>query len=203
MGGGGNTIPETPQEKAQGDIANKQYSDYQKRWSPVISFYKNRLDQGQGAQRGLLQGQGATDLQGRFGAAKTQLDTGLRSHGIETGSGKDLFANNTMSTDLASALGGNRSMANSSVDQYYTSGLQKIIGIGRGQRSSADSSLASLSGLSGSVAAENAEAAGQEASGLGQVAGLGAGAAAAYGLQPYGSQNPPASSQPINYGINT
>lgn len=187
---GNNEIPETPLQIEQAKIAKDQYADYQKRWSPVITYYKNRTDKGLGFKKQLAAGEANTDIQSKFGQAGDALSAGLRSRGVETGSGKDVAARAKLSSSKAAALGGGLALSQDAVDQQYENAIQSIVGIGRGERVQANQALGTVAGLSGEQAGANAQAAAQDAAGLGQALGVGLGGAAAYGLSPRGAKAP-------------
>lgn len=189
--GSGHTIPETPVEKAQADIAKQQYADYTKRWAPIITYYKNRTDQGLGGKKQLAAGEANTDIQGRFGQADEALSSNLKSRGIQSGSSKDVAARAKLSDSKSAALGGGLALSQDAVDQQYHNAIQNIVGIGRGERVQADQAMSTLAGLSGEQAQANAQAAAQDAAGLGEALGVGLGGAAAYGLTPRAKKGPP------------
>lgn len=186
------TVPETPVEKAQADVAKQQWTDYQKRWSPVITYYKNRNDQGLGNKKEMAAGEANTDIQAGFGKAGDALGAALRGRGVTTGSGKDIAARSKLNDSKSAALGGGLAVSQDAVDAQYQNAIQSIVGIGRGERVQADQALNTLAGLSGEQAGANAQAAAQDAAGLGEALGVGLGGAAAYGLAPRGAQAPQA-----------
>jgi hypothetical protein len=175
---GANVIPETPLQKAQADVAKSQWADYQKRWAPVITYFKNRTDSGAQAKKQLAMGEANTDIQGKFGIAEDQVGRALRGSGVESGSGRDISGTTKLADSKAAALGGSLSSALDASDAQYMNALSQIVGIGRGERVQADQSLNTLAGLSGEQATANAQAAAQEAAGTGEALGTGLGIAA-------------------------
>lgn len=181
---GDDEIPETPLQIAQANVAKSQWSDYQKRWQPVITYFKNRTDASQAPKKEAAAGVADADTQNKFSQAGQGLTQALRSKGTLAGSDKDVAATTNMADAKASSLGGGLAASQDAVDQQYMNALSTIVGIGRGQQVKADQSLNTLADLSGQQATESAEAAAQNNAGLGTAIGIGLGGAAKYGLTP-------------------
>jgi hypothetical protein len=181
MGGSSTEIPESPLSREEAAIAKQQYQDYQARWAPVIQFYKSRIDKDVGAKRALAKGQTNADIKTSFGRAGQQVNQSLRGQGIATGSGRDIVARAGLSNAEAAASGTGSARDDAAIDAQYLQGIQQIVGIGRNQRVAADTSLSTLSGLSGKAAEANAQAAAARAAGRGEAIGTGIGVAGSAG----------------------
>lgn len=182
---GGSTTPgvaESPLQKAQADVASKQWQDYSKRWVPVQSYFSNRTQSNLAGKKQLAEAGVNTDLQQQYGKAGSQLNAALASRGVGAGSSKDIFANAGLSLDQAAAAGSGKSSADAAVTRQYESGLQDIVGMGRGQKASSDQALSTLADLSGKQAESSAQIAEQNAAGLGQAAGTLIGTPGGWGL---------------------
>lgn len=200
---GGSSTPgvqESPLQVSQAQIASQQFSDYQKRWVPVQQYFTSRTENNLGAKQQLAEGAANTDIRGQYGAAASKLNTALTSHGIMTGSNRDIMAQNNLSNDEAGASGLSRTATDTAVQRQYQAGLSDIVGMGRGQKATSDQALSTLADQSGQQAAASAEVSEQNAAGLGAAAGTLIGTPAGYGLASLGNRQ----SQPAapNYGIN-
>lgn len=200
---GGSSTPgvqESPLQTTQAQIASQQFSDYQKRWVPVQQYFTSRTENNLGAKQQLAEGAANTDLRAQYGAAAGKLNTDLTSHGIMTGSNRDIMAQNSLGTDEAGASGLSRTATDAAVQRQYQAGLSDIIGMGRGQKATSDQALSTLADQSGEQAASSAEISEQNAAGRGAVAGTLAGAPLGYGVASLNNQQ----SQPAqpSYGIN-
>lgn len=198
---GGSSTPgvqESPLQQTQAQIASQQFSDYQKRWVPVQQYFTSRTENNLGAKRQLAEGAANTDLRAQYGAAAGKLNTDLTSHGIMTGSNRDILAQNSLGNDEAGASGLSRTATDAAVQRQYQAGLSDIIGMGRGQKATSDQALSTLADQSGEQAAASAEISEQNAAGRGAVAGTLAGAPLGYGVAALNNQQ----SQPQGYGIN-
>lgn len=181
-GGGSNVIPETPLQKTQAMVAAQQWSDYNKRWAPVQEFFINRTKGGQGAKQLFLEGKNNADVEGQFGNAEAGLNAALARKGALPGSGASIFAATKLAGDAGTSLGMGKVNVDDAVTRQYMGGLQDIVAMGRGQRATSNQALADVASLSGQVAAANAEAAQQDAAGLGEAIGTGVSMAGTYGL---------------------
>ena len=200
---GGNYVPATPLETEQANIAQQQWQDYNKRWLPVMQFYRDRTEGNLPARKEFAEGRADADVQRQYGNAAMGLESSLASSGSGPGSGKYLGALTDLAGSKGTELGLSRASADDAVQRQYEAGLSDIIAMGRGQQATSDQALASLADLSGQQAAASAQVAAQNAAGLGEAIGTGLGIGGGYGLQsamPKQANIDPATGLPIPAG---
>lgn len=181
---GGSTpgVTESPLQKSQVNVAQQQWQAYSQKALPAISYWRNRAESNLGAKKQFAEGGADADTQNQFGAADQKLDTDLTSHGIDLGSGKGIFAQNSLSDSKAQALGLSKTDADAAIQQQYESGLGDIVSQGRGIQSTSDQGLATVADISGEQATQAAQLSEENAAGLGEAIGTGVGIGGGYGI---------------------
>lgn len=190
MSKGGSTQKETPQQKAMAEYAMNQMEDYKKRWLPVQKQLAEdimKLRAPDSSERMKHSGQAATENEAQFDRAREQVQTGLAAAGAAPSSGKAKMAMAKMDASAAGAKGMGMTASDQAVDEAYTQGLGMLVSAGRGEKASAERGMVDVARMSSRQAASDAQLAAAEAMGrgqmVGQVAGLGLGAAMGGGPQ--------------------
>lgn len=185
MGGGGSEVKETPQQRAQAELAMNQMLDYKKRWLPVqreLATQIQRLGSPQSAERIRARGQAATETAQQFSDARREVEAGLAAAGAGLSSGKAKMALGGMADAQAASAGFGLAAADQAVDDAYTAGLSQIMALGRGERAAAISGMDRVADMSARQAQADARMAAERSIGrgqlVGQIAGLGIGAVA-------------------------
>lgn len=179
MSGKGESVKETPQQRAMVELALQRVQDYKQRWLPVQkNLAQSVADMGASgsAQRRAAQGLASTDTAARFAGAADKLEAGLASRG-GLGSSQSKLAITGLGEDRAASTGLGLTQAEQQIDDAYTAGLGSIMALGQGQKADAIRGVADTAGMSGRRAAADANASLQNRMGnaalVGQVAGAG------------------------------
>ena len=179
---------QTPQQRAQAEIAVQQLQDFKQRWQPVQQQLADTIVKAGGRtsfQRQQAQGMAATDTAAQFGGAQEQLREQTEAAGMG-GSAKQKLAIAGMGDDSAISTGMGIANADQRIDDAYVQGLGQIMALGRGEKAGAVQGMSQMARMSGQQAASDAQMALQRQAGNAQVAGtaLGMGLSGAFGSQP-------------------
>lgn len=192
----GGKVSETPQQRAMVQMATQKMADYKQRWLPVQQRLAQQV-QTQGAEgsaaRKAAEGKAATDTQLQFNKAQGALEKSLTNSGAGAGSSKANLAVTGMGNDLAKSKGLSTMIGDQQIDDAYTQGLSALMSIGQGKSASVGNAMANQARQSGMQAQADAQTSLANQQGMGELAGMAAGA----GLQQWGNSSaPPKSTLP-------
>lgn len=196
-GGGDAEIKETAEEREMAKIATEQWNDYQQRFLPLENrlFGEVRSTEGEYAQAAGYTNAATSQA---FDGGEERARAGLFAGGSRPGSGKFADTMSGLANDEALSGALNQVDTGQQVSNQEISGLQSLVGLGRGQTNSAQGLLASGASNAQSQAYQDARNALQNRmnvqAGIGTVAGVGA--ASLYG-------NDPEPSRGSGFGLNT
>lgn len=193
--GGGNSVQETPAQRALAEHANNLMADYQKRWAPVqqrmIETTQTMGLEGSSVREAAA-GRAGADVEARFGQAGQKLQAGLNATGAGVGSSKAKLAMGGLSLDKAAAKGQNISISDQAVTSAYMQGLSSIAAMGRGERAQVNTGLADQANMSARQAAQDADISLQNRMGNAQLAGQAVGLGFSQAMKPNGTTSTPA-----------
>ncbi|EBY1954695.1 hypothetical protein HAZ28_004765 [Salmonella enterica] len=192
-GGGSNEIKETSQQKAQAEIAMKQWRLYSDRLKPMENLFMGKVDglNDKGKYDGLA---GTTNLgyQKQFGEARSQTAGQLTAAGVDPSSGKFQEAMNALNSEQATGQTDTTSRAQTSQADKYIAGLQDVVALGTGQKADALQGYNSLAETSLQKAGMDAQSAYMRRQGNASLVGAGLGAVAGYASNRWGGGSIPA-----------
>lgn len=185
MAGKQQGVKQTPQQRAQAEVAVQQLQDFKQRWMPVQQQMVQTInDMGarDSAPRQQARGMAATDTAAQFGDAQQKLQQQTASAGL-MGSTKQKLGIAGLGDDAAISSGMGIVGADQRVDDAYLQGLGQVMALGRGEKATAMQGLSSMARISGQQAASDAQMALQRRAGDAQIAGqaLGLGLSGALG----------------------
>lgn len=187
----GNTVKETPQQKALAEVAVAQLADYKARWLPIQQkLAENIVARGQpdSAERKMAAGKASTDSAVQFGLGKERVTDAVSNASGGLNSGRAKMAITGTNTDEATSRGLGFVAADQAIDDAYLQGLGQLAAIGKGERAGAMASMGGIAASSGRQAAADAEMSANRRAGnaqlIGQVAGFGMSAAANGAFKP-------------------
>ncbi|ENM6165385.1 hypothetical protein AB8H46_000724 [Salmonella enterica] len=189
-GGGSNEIKETSQQKAQAEIAMKQWRLYSDRLKPMENIFMGKVDKlNDGSKYQNLAGITNLGYQKQFGDVRQQAANQLTAAGIDPGSGKFQETMNDISGEQAIGQIDATNRAQSSQADKYVAGLQDVIALGAGQKADALQGYNSLAENSLRKAGMDAQAAYMRRQGNASLVGAGLGAVAGYASNRWGGGN--------------
>lgn len=191
---GSGAVQETEHQRALAEVASKQLVDWQTRWQPLQKKMMADITAANApgsSQRRRASGMATTDTAARFAQAQGQADAGAAQTGRIGSAGQKLGITG-MGDDQATSSGMGKVRADASNDDAFISGLSAITALGRGEKATAVSGMASSAALSGQQAEADANESLQRQAGYGQLAGTVAGTA--YGMR--GPAAPPSLDDP-------
>lgn len=187
-GGGSNEIKETSQQKAQAEIAMKQWRLYSNKLKPMENIFMGKVDKlnDEDKYQNLA---GVTNLgyQKQFGDVRHQAANQLTAAGIDPGSGKFQEAMNDISGEQAIGQTDATNRVQSSQADKYVAGLQDVVALGAGQKADALQGYNSLAENSLRKAGMDAQAAYMRRQGNASLVGAGMGALGGYAMNRLGS----------------
>lgn len=192
-GKGAGQTKQTPQQRAQAEVAIKQLEDFRTRWLPVQQRMAESIVEAGGREsfeRRQARGMAATDTSARFGDAQQRLREQTEAAGLG-GTARQKLAIAGMGDDAAISTGLGIAAADQRVDDAYLQGLSQIMALGRGEKAGALQGMSQMARMSGQQAAADAGMALQRRAGQAQFAGqaLGMGLSGALG-NPFASAAP-------------
>ncbi|EGR6730039.1 hypothetical protein I7877_001111 [Salmonella enterica] len=187
-GGGSNEIRETSQQKAQAEIAMKQWRLYSDRLKPMENLFMSKVDRlnDDDKYQNLA---GVTNLgyQKQFGEARSQTAGQLTAAGVDPSSGKFQEAMNALNSEQATGQTDTTSRAQTSQADKYIAGLQDVVALGAGQKADALQGYNSLAETSLQKAGMDAQSAYMRRQGNASLVGAGLGALGGYAINKWGS----------------
>ncbi|EAW9081386.1 hypothetical protein I6R01_003839 [Salmonella enterica subsp. enterica serovar Cerro] len=190
MGGGGGgrgEIKETSQQKAQAEIASKQWQLYISELKPMENIFMEdveKLNDGQKYQE--LAGVANLGYQKQFGEARHQAANQLAGAGVDPGSGKFQGVMDGLQSDQATGQVDTTNRAQTSQADKYVAGLQDIVALGAGQKAGALQGYNNLAQTSLNKASADAQSAYSRKQANSSLVGAGLGAAAAFADNKWG-----------------
>lgn len=185
MAGKQGGVRQTPQQRAQAEVAIQQLQDFKQRWQPVqqqlAETIVNAGERGS-FERKQARGMATTDAAAQFADAQAKLREGSEAQGLG-GSTKQKLAIAGMGNDAAISSGMGLAGADQRIDDAYVQGLGQVMALGRGEKAGALQGMSQMARTSGQQAASDAAMALQRRAGEAQLAGqaLGMGMSGAFG----------------------
>ena len=184
MGGGGdNKIEETPEQRAQADVAMMQWKDYLNKYRPFEDAFMEDVDRmNTGQQYNQVAGLAAVPVESQFSTAVRDTSRAMVSGGLNPNSGS--FKSNLSKLDRAKSTTKADNMNQAQVGQQnrYVSGISNIVRMGQGQETEAVQGFSDLSSMSSRKAYNDANNALNNRRDNQQLAGAVVGAGTRYGL---------------------
>ncbi|EDS8888918.1 hypothetical protein GQC79_003855 [Salmonella enterica] len=187
-GGGSGEIKETSQQRAQAEIAMKQWRLYSDRLKPMENIFMGKVDKlNDGSKYQNLAGVTNLGYQKQFGDVRHQTANQLASAGIDPGSGKFQEAMNDIAGEQAIGQTDATNRVQSSQADKYIAGLQDVVALGSGQKADALQGYNSLAENSLQKAATDAQSAYARRQGNASLVGAGLGALGGYAINKWGA----------------
>ena len=184
MGGGGdNKIEETPEQRAQADVAMMQWKDYLNKYRPFEDAFMEDVDRmNTGQQYNQVAGLAAVPVESQFSTAVRDTSRAMVSGGLNPNSGA--FKSNLSKLDRAKSTTKADNMNQAQVGQQnrYVSGISNIVRMGQGQETEAVQGYGDLATNSARKAYNDANNALNNRRDNQQLAGAVVGAGTRYGL---------------------
>ena len=184
MGGGGdNKIEETPEQRAQADVAMMQWKDYLNKYRPFEDAFMEDVDRmNTGQQYNQVAGLAAVPVESQFSTAVRDTSRAMVSGGLNPNSGS--FKSNLSKLDRAKSTTKADNMNQAQVGQQnrYVSGISNIVRMGQGQETEAVQGYGDLATNSARKAGNDANIALNNRRDNQQLAGAVVGAGTRYGL---------------------
>jgi len=184
MGGGGdNKIEETPEQRAQADVAMMQWKDYLNKYRPFEDAFMEDVDRmNTGQQYNQVAGLAAVPVESQFSNAVRDTSRAMVSGGLNPTSGA--FRSNLSKLDRAKSTTKADNMNQAQVGQQnrYVSGISNIVRMGQGQETEAVQGYGDLATNSARKAGNDANIALNNRRDNQQLAGAVVGAGTRYGL---------------------
>ncbi len=184
MGGGGdNKIEETPEQRAQADVAMMQWKDYLSKYRPFEDAFMEDVDRmNTGQQYNQVAGLAAVPVESQFSTAVRDTSRAMVSGGLNPTSGA--FKSNLSKLDRAKSTTKADNMNQAQVGQQnrYVSGISNIVRMGQGQETEAVQGYGDLATNSARKAGNDANIALNNRRDNQQLAGAVVGAGTRYGL---------------------
>lgn len=176
---------QTPQQRAQAEVAVQQLQDFKQRWQPVQKQLADtiiRSGERGSFQREQARGMAATDTAAQFGQAQQQVRERTEAAGLG-GSTRQKLGIAGLGDDQAISAGMGIENADQRIDDAYVQGLGQLMALGRGEKATAVQGIGQMARMSGQQAASDANMALQRRAGEAQLAGqaLGIGMSGALG----------------------
>ncbi|EDX0373973.1 hypothetical protein GTL21_004728 [Salmonella enterica] len=189
-GGGSGEIKETSQQKAQAEIAMKQWRLYNDKLKPMENIFMGKVDKLNNEDK-YQKLAGVTNLgyQKQFGEVRNQAADQLAAAGVDPGSGKFQGALNDISGEQAISQIDAANRVQSSQADKYIAGLQDVVALGAGQKADALQGFNSLAENSLRKASMDAQAAYMRRQGNASLIGAGMGALGGYAYNKLGDKS--------------
>ncbi|HED0198889.1 TPA: hypothetical protein ACJG76_002921 [Salmonella enterica subsp. diarizonae serovar 61:i:z] len=186
-GGGSGEIKETSQQKAQAEIAMKQWRLYSDKLKPMENIFMADVDKLNNKEK-YQNLAGVTNLgyQKQFGDVRHQAANQLAAAGVDPGSGKYQGTMNDIAGEQAIGQTDATNRVQSSQADKYIAGLQDVVALGAGQKADALQGYNSLAENSLRKAGMDAQAAYMRRQGNASLVGAGMGALAGYASNKFG-----------------
>lgn len=181
MSGGAGNIKETPAEKAQAEIAWKQWGDFTTRWKPAQNQYIARVTQAYQPNKATAQGAASADVNAAFGNSASNATKALQQRGVGLGGSASKAAQSDLDTAQAASRGLSQVSAGQAADDQHFQQLEGLTAVGRGQQAAATAGYNTLANLSAQTARNDAQIAENNATAKGQFIGGLVGTAATLG----------------------
>lgn len=191
-GGGSGEIKETSQQKAQAEIAMKQWRLYSDKLKPMENIFMADVDKLNNKEK-YQNLAGVTNLgyQKQFGEVRHQAANQLAAAGVDPSSGKYQEAMNDIAGEQAIGQIDATNRVQSSQADKYIAGLQDVVALGAGQKADALQGYNSLAENSLRKAGMDAQAAYMRRQGNASLVGAGMGALAGYASNKFGGNSSP------------
>lgn len=160
MGKGGNQVQETAAQRAQADHAKAQLADYKTRWLPVqqqLAAQIEGLKSSDNTLRREAEGRSTTDNAMQFAQAEGALQKQQSNSGVNVNSSRAKLAVSGMGNDASSGKAAGQVITDQQIDNAYTSGLQALTSLGRGERAQVNAGLGSQAAQSAQTAYSDAQ----------------------------------------------
>lgn len=184
MGGGGdNKIDETPEQRAQAEVAMMQWKDYLSKYRPFEDAFMEDVDRmNTGQQYNQAAGLAAVPVESEFSTAVRDTSRAMVGGGLNPNSGA--FKSNLSKLDRAKSTTKADNMNQAQVGQQnrYVSGISNIVRMGQGQETEAVQGYGDLATNSARKASNDAGIALNNRRDNQQLAGAVVGAGTRYGL---------------------
>ena len=188
--GGSNEVKETEAQKAQAEVAQKQWDLYKTDLQQYEDIFMDKVDAlNNENEYDKLAGTAALGTAQSFGSARQGLADNLAAAGVDPTSGRYQEAMKDLETDQALSQTDTTNRAQSSQQDKYVAGLQDVASIGQGQKAEALQGYSDLASSSLNKAAVNAQTALANKGATQGAVGAVAGAGLAYGLNNYAQDN--------------
>lgn len=186
--GGSNEVKETEAQRAQSEVAQRQWQLYKTDLQQYEDIFMDKVDElNNGSEYDKLAGTAALGTAQSFGSARQGLADNLAASGVDPTSGRYQEAMKDLETDQALSQTDTTNRAQSSQQDKYVAGLQDVASIGQGQKAEALQGYSDLASSSLNKAAVNAQTALANKGATQGAVGAVAGAGLAYGLNNYAS----------------
>lgn len=177
--GGGGKVKETAAEKAQTEIALKDWQDFQSRWKPAQNKYINRVTQAFEANKATAIGRASADVDGAFKDVARRGQQVQATRGAGLGSAKSAATANDADIAQAASRGLSKVSADQAAEDVKQGQLTQLTALGRGEKAASTQGFGTLAGLSAATARNDAQIAENNATAKGEfigsvVGGLGA-----------------------------
>jgi hypothetical protein len=159
MGGSGDKVEETPQQRAMTEMAINKMRDYEQRWLPVQrQFAQRTMEMGKkdSATRRQAAGAAAAETTARFQQARGGVEASLAQSGAGLGSGRAKAALIGLGDDEATSRGLGMAGADQAVDDAYTQTLGALMSIGRGEQAQVEDAMGRQATMSARTAQADA-----------------------------------------------
>ena len=184
MGGGGdNKIEETPEQRAQAEVAMMQWKDYLNKYRPFEDAFMEDVDRmNTGQQYNQAAGLAAVPVESEFSTAVRDTSRAMVGGGLNPNSGA--FKSNLSKLDRAKSTTKADNMNQAQVGQQnrYVGGISNIVRMGQGQETEAVQGFGDLASMSSRKAYNDANNALNNRRDNQQLAGAVVGAGTRYGL---------------------
>lgn len=184
MGGGGdNKIEETPEQRAQADVAMMQWKDYLNKYRPFEDAFMEDVDRmNTGQQYNQVAGLAAVPVESEFSTAVRDTSRAMVGGGLNPNSGA--FKSNLSKLDRAKSTTKADNMNQAQVGQQnrYVGGISNIVRMGQGQETEAVQGYGDIASMSSRKAYNDANNALSNRRDNQQLAGAVVGAGTRYGL---------------------
>lgn len=186
MAGKKDGVHQTPQQKAQAEVAIQQLQDFRQRWMPLQQRLAETINKSGGRdsfERKQAQGMASTDTAAQFGSAQQKLREQSEAQGMG-GSTKQKLAMAGLGDDAATSTGMGIASADQRIDDAYVQGLGQVMALGRGEKATAVRGMSDMARQSGMQASNDAAMALQQRAGQAQVVGQALGMGLSGALSP-------------------
>lgn len=184
MGGGGdNKIEETPEQRAQADVAMMQWKDYLNKYRPFEDAFMEDVDRmNTGQQYNQVAGLAAVPVESQFSTAVRDTSRAMVGGGLNPNSGAFKSSLSKLDRAKSTTKADNMNQAQVGQQSRYVSGISNIVRMGQGQETEAVQGFGDLATNSARKASNDAGIAINNRRDNQQLAGAVVGAGTRYGL---------------------